>query len=252
MQNRYMLSVTLCVLLTSGRLYSQEEKKSDSPKAAAKQGDEKNKAGELKTTRERFSYAIGVNIGRQLSQDGLEIDPETLARAIADVMADRELLLDGDQLQQAFVDSRAEKPKKLKELATKNRTVGEKFLAENKKKPGVKVTASGLQYVVVKEGTGATPKRSDSVLAHYQGTLIDGTRFDGSYKGKQPQEGDKPVSFPVTRVIPGWTEALQLMKVGAKWRLFIHPDLAYRDQQRGRIIQPGSVLVFDIELVGIE
>jgi FKBP-type peptidyl-prolyl cis-trans isomerase FklB len=133
-----------------------------------------------------------------------------------------------------------------KKLGEKNKEEGEAFLAENKKKEGVKVLPSGLQYKVVKAGTGGKPKLTDTVTTHYRGTLIDGTEFDSSYRRGQP------VSFPVAGVIPGWTEALQLMEEGSKWQLFIPPNLAYGERGAGRDIGPNATLIFEIELISIQ
>jgi FKBP-type peptidyl-prolyl cis-trans isomerase FklB len=133
-----------------------------------------------------------------------------------------------------------------KEAATKNAGEGEKFLAENKKKDGVKTTASGLQYKVLKEGSGASPKETDTVVTNYKGTLLDGTEFDSSYKRNEP------ASFPVNRVIKGWTEALQLMKPGAKYQLFIPASLAYGERGAGQLIGPNATLIFEVELLSIK
>ena len=133
-----------------------------------------------------------------------------------------------------------------REAATKNAAGGEKFLADNKTKPGVKTTASGLQYKVLKEGSGPSPKETDTVVTNYRGTLIDGTEFDSSYKRNEP------ATFQVNRVIKGWTEALQLMKKGAKYQLFIPADLAYGPQGAGAEIGPNATLIFDVELVDIK
>ena len=133
-----------------------------------------------------------------------------------------------------------------KEAGAKNAAAGQKFLADNKTKEGVKTTASGLQYKVMKEGSGATPKTTDTVTVNYRGTLIDGTEFDSSYKRNEP------ISFPVTGVIPGWTEALQLMKVGSKYQVFIPANLAYGAQGAGQVIGPNSTLIFDVELLGVQ
>jgi FKBP-type peptidyl-prolyl cis-trans isomerase FklB len=133
-----------------------------------------------------------------------------------------------------------------KKLGEKNKKEGEAFLAENKKKEGVKTLPSGLQYRVIKEGTGRKPKATDKVLTHYRGTLIDGTEFDSSYKR------GTPTSFKVNEIIPGWTEALQLMKEGAKWQLFIPSNLAYAERGAGRDIGPNATLIFEVELISIQ
>jgi FKBP-type peptidyl-prolyl cis-trans isomerase FklB len=135
---------------------------------------------------------------------------------------------------------------KQSEVAKKNKAEGETFLAENKKKEGVKSLATGLQYKVIKAGTGKKPKSNDTVTVHYRGTLINGAEFDSSYKRGQP------ATFPVSKVIPGWTEALQLMEVGAKWQLFIPSNLAYGEQGAGSDIAPNATLIFEVELVSIQ
>ena len=140
----------------------------------------------------------------------------------------------------------AKQAEMMKSQGEKNKKEGEAFLAENKKKEGVKTLASGLQYKVIKEGTGKTPKATDKVSTHYQGTLIDGTEFDSSYKRGEP------ATFPVNGVIPGWTEALQLMKVGSKWQLFVPSKLAYGEKGAGPIIGPNAVLIFTVELLAIK
>jgi FKBP-type peptidyl-prolyl cis-trans isomerase FklB len=140
----------------------------------------------------------------------------------------------------------AKRMKGQQEGLTKNKAEGEKFLADNKKKEGIKTTASGLQYKVIKDGTGKTPKATDTVSTHYRGTLISGKEFDSSYKRGEPAE------FPVNGVIKGWTEALQLMKEGAKWQLFIPSELAYGERGAGQDIGPNSTLIFDIELLSVK
>lgn len=205
----------------------------------------------LKTEVDKVSYCIGADIGRNLKRQFVEINPEALRMGLADAMADKEaLLLTDDQIREimtAFGQKQQEKIQaEMKKLGEKNLAAGEAFLAENAKREGVVALPSGLQYEILTEGTGEMPKATDTVTTHYRGTLIDGTEFDSSIKRGEP------ATFPVSGVIPGWTEALQLMKVGSKWKLFIPAKLAYGDRQRGPIIQPNSTLVFEIELLGIE
>ena len=168
---------------------------------------------------------------------------EEINMKFAEPMTDDEMKAAFQALEQEIATAQEAKNK---DLAKKNTEEGAAFLAANKKKPGIKTTASGLQYKVLKEGTGPVPKKTDTVSTHYRGTLLDGTEFDSSIARNEP------ATFPVTGVIPGWTEALQLMKVGSKWQLFIPAELAYRDQGAGADIGPNAVLVFDIELLGIE
>ncbi|MET7000918.1 FKBP-type peptidyl-prolyl cis-trans isomerase [Chitinophaga defluvii] len=198
----------------------------------------------LKTSIDSVSYGIGQDIANNLKAQGMEnINTAVLAKAIQDVLKNNPPLLTKEQSNMSISNYLQQ----LKtEKATKNKAEGEKFLAENKAKAGVVTLASGLQYQVIKEGTGAKPTINDKVKTHYHGMLIDGTVFDSSV------ERGEPISFPVSGVIKGWTEALQLMPVGSKWRLFIPADLAYGDRQAGAKIGPGSTLIFDVELLDIE
>ncbi|NDD38807.1 MAG: FKBP-type peptidyl-prolyl cis-trans isomerase, partial [Verrucomicrobia bacterium] len=185
----------------------------------------------LKDDKDKVSYSIGLNIGKSMKQEGLEINPDALAAAMKDVFAGTKPQLTDEEVQAVMQDF--QKKMMAKQMAareeglSKNKAEGEKFLADNKKKDGVKTTASGLQYKVIKDGTGKTPKATDTVKTHYRGTLINGTEFDSSYKRGEPAE------FPVGGVIKGWTEALQLMKEGAKWQLFIPSELAYGERGAG-------------------
>ncbi len=217
--------------------------------------EEKPKEGKttmLKTQKDKVSYSIGVQIGKNLSAGKYDVDTKVMSDAIKDAYTEGTKLLLTDEemgqiMQQYQADLAAKQEAEAKKAGMENRKKGEEFLAENKKKPGVVTTASGLQYLELKAGTGATPKADQTVIAHYTGTLLNGKKFDSSVDKGQPLE------IPVNRVIPGWTEALQLMKVGAKWRLFIPTDLAYGDRQApGGAIGPGETLIFEIELIGIK
>jgi FKBP-type peptidyl-prolyl cis-trans isomerase FklB len=203
----------------------------------------------LKTKKDKVSYAIGVNVGKGMQQESLEIDPDIFAKGLKDGMTGAKMAMPDEEMRQvmtAFQKEMAEKQAvKVKAIAEKNKKEGETFLAANKKKDGVKTLPSGLQYKVIKEGTGQTPKSTDAVTTNYRGTLIDGTEFDSSYRRGQPAK------FPVSGVIPGWTEALQLMKVGSTWQLFIPSNLAYGERGAGNIIGPNATLIFDIELISI-
>lgn len=197
----------------------------------------------------RVSYAIGMMLGHNWQQQGLEIDPDMAAHAIKDVQAGGTTLLSQTEMQEtltAFQQTFKIKQQKMQaEKAVKSKAEGEAFLATNKNSPGVIALPDGLQYTVLAEGTGTSPSASDVVSVNYRGTLLDGTEFDSSYKRGQP------ASFPVNGVIKGWTEALQLMKSGSKWKLFIPSDLAYGESgQRG--IPPNSVLVFEVELLSVQ
>ena len=199
---------------------------------------------ELKTVGDKVSYAVGLNIGRNLQQQGIEVDLKLLTAGIAASLAGTEPALTNEEVQAAFAEYQAEKTKA--GMATVR-----KFLEDNAKNKGVKQTKSGLQYVVLREGTGEKPTAKSTVSTHYRGKLINGNVFDESYKGDAPTEADRPVSFGVTQVIGGWTEALQLMKVGAKYRLFIPPGLAYGERGQATI-PPNSLLIFDIELISVK
>jgi FKBP-type peptidyl-prolyl cis-trans isomerase FkpA len=206
-----------------------------------------NKPG-LATPGEKYSYMIGLDIGASLKGLNTEIDYNALLWGIQDVIKDREKLMNDSaltQLKQEFSkELQSKNAEKMKTDGDKNLKGGETFLADNKKKKGVITTASGLQYSVIKKGTGPQPKATDVVRVHYQGTLIDGKEFDSSIKRGQPAE------FQVSGVIPGWTEALQLMNVGSKYHLVIPPNIAYGANGTGPI-GPNAVLVFDVELLEI-
>jgi FKBP-type peptidyl-prolyl cis-trans isomerase FklB len=207
-------------------------------------------APELKTDKEKISYSIGMDIGGNLRRGSIEVDPDMLAKGVKDSYGGGKTLLTEDQARQAINDFQqtlmAKKAEEMQKLSEKNKADGEKFLAENAKKEGVKVLPSGLQYKVITPGTGKSPKATDTVTTHYKGTLIDGTEFDSSYKRGEP------ATFPVSGVIPGWTEALQLMKEGAKWQLFLPPDLAYGERGAGRDIGPNATLIFEVELISVK
>ena len=209
--------------------------------------------------KERWSYAIGVNIGNNIKRGGVDLDVDVLATAMKDMLAGKESKLTEQQSQEAFktyqTESRSKQDELRKQSAEKNKKAGDEFLAENKNKPGVKthtVTLPGggtaeLQYKVLTEGAGVIPKSNDVVLVNYHGRLLNGKEFDSSAK-----HGDKPARFPVNRVVRGWTEALQLMKTGAKWEIYLPANLAYGDNGNAPTIEPGATLVFDMELTAIE
>jgi len=213
-----------------------------------------------KTVKERASYAIGMNFGKNLAQgikqDGADVDVDLLLKGIKDALTkgkpaytDQELnaaiTAFGKALEAKAVVRAKEAAEKDKADAEANKKAGEKFLADNKKKKDVQTTATGLQYKVIKTGEGGTPKKSDTVRVHYHGTLPDGTVFDSS------KDRGEPVEFPVTGVIKGWTEALLKMKVGDKWMLYIPSDLCYGPQRKSPEIGPNQVLIFEVELLGM-
>jgi FKBP-type peptidyl-prolyl cis-trans isomerase len=207
-------------------------------------------APELKTDKEKISYSIGMDIGGNLKRGSVEVDPDLLAKGLKDSYGGGKTILTEDQARQAIAEFQktlmAKQAETMQKLSEKNKADGEKFLAENAKKEGVKTLPSGLQYKEIASGTGKSPKTTDTVTTHYKGTLIDGTEFDSSYKRGEP------VSFPVSGVIAGWTEALQLMKEGAKWQLFVPPNLAYGERGAGREIGPNATLIFEVELISIK
>jgi FKBP-type peptidyl-prolyl cis-trans isomerase len=196
-----------------------------------------------------------MSMGRNLQQQGLSIDVvdvNAIARGILDSLSQKDSIVSQDELQAAFSDLQKTINAKKAAAAAKNAEEGRKFLVANAKKPGIKTTKTGLQYEIIRSGNGPTPTESDTVKTHYKGQLINGDIFDGSYRGKEPTATDQPISFGVGGVIPGWTEALQMMKVGDKWRLFIPSELAYGERGTGSQIGPGSTLIFEIELIAIQ
>jgi FKBP-type peptidyl-prolyl cis-trans isomerase FklB len=204
---------------------------------------------QLSDEKSRVSYAIGMMLGHNWQQQGLEVDPEIAARAIKDVQSGGATLLTQAEMQDTLTafqkEFKVKQQKMQAELAVTNKAAGEAFLAMNKNNPGVNALPDGLQYIVITNGTGAMPAASDIVTVNYRGTLINGTEFDSSYKRGQPAQ------FPVGGVIHGWTEALQKMNVGSKWKLFIPSELAYGENgQRG--IPPNSVLIFEVELLAAQ
>ena len=204
---------------------------------------------DLKDPKHRASYAIGTDIGASFKKQELDIDVNTLAAGIIDSFDGKAAMTDAE-IKETLTTFRTtmmgKMEAKAKVAGEKNVKDGETFLADNAKKEGVKSTATGLQYKVLKSGKGKTPKATDTVKTHYHGRLIDGTVFDSSV------DRGEPVSFPVNQVIPGWTEALQLMKEGDKWQLYIPSKLAYGERGAGGKIGPNSTLIFDVELISIE
>jgi len=202
------------------------------------------KAQELKTYGDSLSYAVGVLWGQNLKQQGLgDVNAGTVGQAIGAVLSDKEPIIDiksANDMVKNHINQKKEMQKQ------KNLEEGREFLSKNKERQGVMVTASGLQYEILREGGGPTPTAADKVRVHYHGTLIDGTVFDSSV------ERGEPITFPVTGVIPGWVEALQMMQVGAKWKLFIPSNLAYGERGAGAQIGPNAALIFEVELLGIE
>ena len=222
-------------------------KSTASPTPAATPADQP--IGPLKNQKDKVSYSIGLDIGGTLKRQLIDVNEELMHKGIQDGLSGAKPILTDEQTKEIMAtfqkDMMAKQAAAKKVTGEKNAAEAKKFLEENKKKEGVKTTASGLQYKVLKEGTGPSPKATDTVKVNYRGTTIDGTEFDSSYKRGQP------ATFPVNRVIKGWTEALQLMKVGSKYQLFVPADLAYGERGAGSDIGPNATLMFDVELLGI-
>ncbi|WP_019881493.1 MULTISPECIES: FKBP-type peptidyl-prolyl cis-trans isomerase [unclassified Methylophilus] len=203
-------------------------------------------ATQLDSLTQRLSYIVGENLAHQLKNDGLELDAEVVALAVKDVMSGQASRLTDDEKRSAVEQVQQESQARQMAAHAKNKAEGEAYLADNAKKEGVTTTASGLQYKSLVTGSGAKPTTSDRVKVHYRGTLIDGTVFDSSY------DRGEPIVFPVTGVIAGWVEGLQLMNVGSKFELTIPSNLAYGANGSGPVIGPDATLVFEVELLGIE
>src|SRR6266403_1292799 len=204
----------------------------------------------LTTDKDKTSYAIGQDLGNKLKSQSIDVDTAILLRGMNDGISGAKPLMSEDDMRASLTalstQIRAKQTAMLKDLTEKNKSEGDAFLLENKSKEGVVALPSGLQYKVLKAGDGPKPTASDSVVCNYKGTLINGKEFDSSFKRGQP------ATFPVSGVIKGWTEALQLMPVGSKWQLFIPPDLAYGERGAGADIQPDSALIFEVELMSIQ
>lgn len=230
-----VIIAVLSIVFLAGSVYAEEKAEDKSV---------------LKSQRDKVSYSIGMDIGNSLKNQSIDIDPDILLRGMKDVFYGKEPLMTGQEIQETMENFKkeimAKQMERMKEIADKNKKDGEAFLAENRKKEGVVALPSGLQYKIIKEGTGAIPKETDTVTVNYRGTLIDGTEFDSSERHGQS------ATFQVNAVIPGWTEALQLMKAGSKWQLYIPSNLAYGERGAGRDIGPNSTLIFDVELLSTQ
>ena len=204
----------------------------------------------LKDQRDKASYSIGVKIGADMKANALDLNSEALVTGLQDGISGAKPQLSdkerADSLMAFEQDLQKKEIERLKQLAGKNKKEGAEFLAANKAKEGVKTLPSGLEYKVLAEGNGTQPKPTDQVTVNYRGTFLDGTEFDNSYKRGEP------ITFPVNGVIKAWSEALPLMKTGAKWQLFVPAELAYGEKGAGRAISPNSTLIFEVELVGIK
>jgi FKBP-type peptidyl-prolyl cis-trans isomerase FklB len=204
---------------------------------------------DLKNENDKISYSVGYQVGGDFRRQGVELDPDLLVKGMQDAMSGGKPLMTQEEMNKTLVDLKRKvvtaQREEQKKAAEKNMAEGKKFLEGNARKNGVTTLPSGLQYKVTAKGTGASPKKTDSVTVHYKGTLIDGTEFDSSYKR------GKPATFRVDGVIAGWTEALQLMKPGAKWQLFIPANLAYGERGAGSRIGPNRTLIFEVELIKV-
>jgi len=204
----------------------------------------------LTTQKDKFSYALGMNLGTNLHKQSVPVDPNILLRGLKDALAGGKTALTEEQARAALMEVQNEMRKKqqaeMQAAGEANKKEGDAFLAANKAKEGVVTLPSGLQYKILTQGTGPKPTATDSVVCNYRGTLINGTEFDSSYKRGEP------ATFPVSGVIKGWTEALQLMSVGSKWQLFVPSDLAYGERSPGPEIGPDSTLIFEVELLSIQ
>jgi FKBP-type peptidyl-prolyl cis-trans isomerase len=220
------------------------------PGAATKRAPAKAAPLTLKTQKDKASYALGMNFGTGLRKQSIDIDPAILARGLRDSFSNGKTLLTEDEAKAVLTLLQSDVRKRQQELAQQlgeaNKKQGLEFLEANKTKDGVVTLPSGLQYKVLQEGTGPKPAPTDTVVCNYRGALLDSTEFDSSYKRGQP------ATFPVTGVIKGWTEALQLMPVGSKWQLFIPSALAYGEHGAGGQIGPNATLIFEVELLSIQ
>lgn len=207
-------------------------------------------ASSLATDKDKLSYSIGADLGKNFKTQGIDINPEALAKGMQDGMAGSQLILTEQQMKDVLnkfqKDLMAKRSSEFNKKSDENKTKGEAFLKENKSKDGVVVLPSGLQYKVVSAGTGAKPSKDDTVTVEYTGRLIDGTVFDSTEKT------GKPATFQVSQVIPGWTEALQLMPAGSTWEVFIPSSLAYGPRSVGGPIGPNETLIFKIHLISVK
>jgi FKBP-type peptidyl-prolyl cis-trans isomerase FklB len=233
----------LCVVGFAVLALLQGAEPAETPKI---EGAPKSEGPALKTGKEKISYVLGTNVGRQFKGQMIELDLPSFSKGVEHAMEGKPLLMTPAEMRDMMQVLQAEIRAKQADAGSKNKKDGEIFLEENKKKPGVIALPSGLQYKVIQEGTGPKPTATDKVTTHYRGTLIDGTEFDSSYSRGQP------MSFQVDGVIAGWTEALQLMPAGSKWQLFIPSNLAYKERGSPPNIGPNSTLIFEVELISID
>ena len=243
-------ALLLAVAAAAGAQQSGQsnQKPAEKPAAATAQPAPQSAAGKPESLEDRASYSIGLNLGRSLKTNEIKANADLIIKGLRDGLAGQALLTDEEMqatMQEFQAQLQTQQEAKQKALGEKNKTEGTAFLAKNKERAGVKTTASGLQYEVVTEGTGAQPKATDTVTVNYKGTLMDGTEFDSSY------ERGQPATFVLNQVIPGWTEGVQLMKVGSKYKFYIPSELGYGERGAGGVIGPNAPLVFEVELLSI-
>ncbi len=243
MKRMMLFFMVMALSISVGTISAAEAKKGNAVKSGKGPVEFKQKVG----------YAIGLNIGGSLRKDGIELDMSWLFKGIEDALREQTPQLSEAEIMTTMKLFQEEMQKKMMKkmaertnLGRQSKIEGEKFLAANKKKPGVQTTASGLQYKVIKEGTGPKPTAKDEVTVHYRGTLLNGKEFDSSYKRNEP------ATFPVRGVIPGWTEVLQLMNTGSTWEVYIPSELAYGERGMGQDILPNSTLIFTVELISVK
>jgi FKBP-type peptidyl-prolyl cis-trans isomerase FklB len=202
-------------------------------------------AAELETDKQKLSYIFGIQVGQNMMAEGVELEMDAFTAGVADMFAGKQPVLDQATAERVIQEFQQKKAEQMAAVMNQKQAEAKAYLEENGKQEGVVTTESGLQYKVVTAGDGATPTETDKVIAHYKGTLLDGTVFDSSY------DRGEPATFPVNGVIQGWQEALKLMKEGAKWELVIPANLAYGPRGAGQLIGPNETLKFDIELIAI-
>ena len=246
---KYVTLAAAAVIAVVGVVGAQQSGQPAQQPAAKSAQPAAPQAGKPESVQDRAAYVIGFNLGRQLKQNDINANTDLIVKGLKDGMGGADGLLTEEEMQaamQAFQQQvMTQQQEKQKVIGEKNKVEGEAFLAKNKERPGVKTTASGLQYEVLKEGTGAQPKATDSVTVHYKGTLTDGTPFDSSY------DRGEPATFILNQVIPGWTEGVQLMKAGSKYKFYIPAALGYGERGAGGTSGPNAPLVFEVELISV-